>query len=110
METILWGIVLLLSIYGLATLIVNCTTKLLQPKHHVGDLLVISICGNDAYSDLFFSYKRIRTDYGRKVKVAVIDCGITNKTQLEYCRSFCDDNGISLFKAGQFPDGFLCGK
>ncbi|MBR4282221.1 MAG: hypothetical protein IKT35_00740 [Clostridia bacterium] len=110
MEAIIFSVALLLSIYGLATLIVNCTTKLLQPKNYNGDLIVIPICGNDAYSDLFFSYKRIKTDYGRKVRVAVIDCGIGNSIQLEYCRNFCDDNGISIFKSGQFPDGFLCGK
>lgn len=110
MEAVIWGGVLVLSIYGLATIIVNCTTKLLQPKHHIGDLLVIPICGNEAYSELFFAYKRIKTDFGGKVRIAVVDCGINNATQLEYCRNFCDDNGISLFKSGQFPEGFLCGK
>lgn len=109
METVLWGGVLMLAVYGLATLIVNIATKLLQPKNYSGDLLVIPICGNDAYSDLFLSYKRVKTDYGGKVKVAVIDCGVTNDTQLKYCREFCDENGISLFKSGQFPEGFMCG-
>lgn len=103
------GLALLLAVYGLATLIINLMTKLLQTGRHKGDLIVVPLCGKDPYSELYFAYKRIKTDYGNKIRLAVIDCGITDPVQKEYCREFCISKDIPIYMKKDFPEGFLCG-
>ena len=109
MQTFLLCTALVFSVYGLATAIVNFSTWMLKPKNNYKDILVLCICGVDAYSDLYFSFNRVKTDYGKKVSLVVVDCGIYDEAQRDYCRDFCHKKGIPIFKRTQFPENFICG-